>query len=242
MKRFTGILISSVLLMSFAGFSTPVTAQEAPPPAEPMVVGTDPADDWGSEVGPVQPIGDALGQELVEASIGMADPETINFIIKVNSLPSIGGMPEMSRYNWDMIVDSTAFQLTGAYTEYLRGICNPLHTNSCPPPQDPGMQPFFVRQGSCLVGEECHVIGRVQATFDQGAGTITIPVPLELLEAEPGSVIATGASSFGPAIYAAPALFVSNTAAPSDTMVVDQAFTIPSEEEPEKPKKKKKKG
>lgn len=240
MRRLVVAVIVAALAIP-ASLSTSATAQE-PPPVEPTVVAMDPADDWGSTVdGSLQPLGDGLGQELVEASIGLADATTLNFIIKVNSLPSNGGVPEISRYNWDITVNSTAFQLTGGWTEYLRGICNPLHTNSCPPPQDPGQQPFFIRQGPCTAGDECHVLARVQATFDAAAGTITIPVPMEVFEAGPGSVIATGVSSFGPALYAAPAVFVSQGMLPSDTMVMDGTFTIPSDEEPKKPKKKKKK-
>ena len=38
----------------------------------------------------------------------------------------------------------------------------------------------------------CEEIGSVNATFDAASGTITIPVPLELLGAKPGSKIANG--------------------------------------------------
>jgi hypothetical protein len=195
--------------------------------AGPVVVGTDPADDWGSAAGVPQPVGDAIGQELVEASIGMADAKTINFVFKLNSLPPWGGMPEVSRYNWDFNVDGDAYQLTGGFTEYLRGVCNPLQTGSCPPPQDPGQTPFFLRQGPCTVGAECFLRGITHATFDPAAATITVPVPLELIKAKPGSKINPGASSFGPSIYAAPAAMVSNASLPSDVLTVTGIYTIP---------------
>lgn len=194
----------------------------------PTVVGTDEID-WGANAGAedLGPLGDALGQELVEASIGMADATTVNFIIKVNSLPPNGGVPEATRYNWDFTIDGDAFQLTGAWTEYLRGICNPLHTGSCPPPSDPGMQPFFVRQGPCTVGSDCFVVSLAHATFDPAEGTISIPVPLADIEGKPGSKIGPGVSSFGGTIYAAPAAIVSYASAPADTMVVDKIFEVP---------------
>ena len=90
------------------------------------------------------------------------------------------------------------------------------------------MQPFFIRQGPCTVGAECHVLGIVQANFDTGAGTITIPVPMELVEAKPGSKIAPGATAFGGTIYAAPAVLVTNASVPMDLMTLTGTFVVPS--------------
>ena len=42
--------------------------------------------------------------------------------------------------------------MSGNFTDYARGICYPAHTNTCPPPKDPGQQPFFIRQGPCTIG------------------------------------------------------------------------------------------
>lgn len=218
-------LMIGALLMGVVG---PATAGKGKK-GEPMVVGKDEVGDWGANAGAADlaPVGDALGQELVEASIGMADAKTVNFIIKVNSLPPNGGVPEFTRYNWDFMIDGEPFQLTGAWTEYLRGLCNPLHTGTCPPPSDPGMQPFFLRQGPCNVGADCFVVAVIQAVFDASAGTITIPVALADIKGKAGSKIGPGVSSFGGTIYAAPAAVVSYTAAPADTMIVDKTFAVP---------------
>ncbi len=71
-----GLLAAALLLPSAASAKAKKSG--------PVVVGTDPADDWGSNTDPgVAPIGNALGMELVEASIAMADAKTINFVIKV---------------------------------------------------------------------------------------------------------------------------------------------------------------
>jgi len=211
----------------------PVGAAPKKKKSGPVVVGKDAADDWGANVDPnIAPAGNALGQELVEASIGMADAKTVNFVIKLNSLPPTGGVPESSRYNWDFAIDADAFQLSGARTEFVRGICNPLITDPMCPPAfgDPAALadgPFFLRQGSCLVGEDCAVVAVINATFDAGAATITIPVPLATLKGKPGSKITPLPSSFGDSIYAAPALLVSSTAAPADTMPVTGTFVVP---------------
>ncbi|MDQ3645821.1 MAG: hypothetical protein M3345_02665 [Actinomycetota bacterium] len=199
----------------------------------PVVVGKDEAGDWGVD-GPtadnsLNDLGDALGQDLVEASIAMADKATVNFVIKVNSLPPSGGVPEFSRYNWDFLIDGEAFQLTGGFTEYLRGVCYPLTSNTCPPPRDPGSTPFFIRQGACVVAAppDCTEVGLVHAAFDAGAGTITIPVPLEAIGGKPGSKITAGASSMGAPVYAAPAALISQANLPKDLLTVTGTFVVP---------------
>ena len=204
----------------------PGMSSVAAKPAGPTEVGTDPADDWGSNAGAPAAPGDFLGQELTGAAIGV-DGKNLNFVIKVNSLPPWGGIPEFSRYNWDFTVNGNAWQLTGGFTEYLRGTCNPLHTGACPPPRDPGMTPFMLRTGPCTVGADCFLHGIYSATFDTATGEITIPVPMADLKAKPGSKIGPGASTFGGTIYAAPAAMVSNTAFPADIMIITKTYSIP---------------
>ena len=196
-------------------------------------VGTDPAGDWGV-VGPtgddsLNAFGDAMGQDLTSASIGMADAKTINFVIGLNSLPPGGGMPEFSRYTWDFSVDGNFTELDGKFTNYSRGICDPT-AGSCPPPRDPGMQPFFVR-GNCAANEAnvtiCEEIGLVQAQFDADAKTITIPVPLALIKAKPGSKIAPATNIFTGTISATPAAFVTSSAMPLDVLQVLKTFVVP---------------
>ena len=213
-------------LLAPAGLAAPKGGKKA---SGAQVVGKDDAGDWGSnQDGNLAPFGNALGQELVQASIAMGDKDTVNFIIQVNSLPPTGGVPEISRYNWDITVDGEPYQLTGGFTEYLRGICNPNVTNSCPPPRDPGSAPFFIRQGSCLVGEPCEEVGLVHANFDPATSSITIPVPLSVIGAKPGSKIGPAPSSLGASIYSAPAVFVSYGDLPHDQMTVTGTFVVMS--------------
>lgn len=216
--------IVSLLVVGIVA-SPSATAQKK---AAPQVVGTDDPADWGTNADPnVGPLGAQLGQELVGAAIGMADPKTINFIIEVSSLPPWGGIPEVSRYNWDFTVNGEAYQLTGGWTEYLRGVCNPLHTGACPPPSDPGPQAFFLRQGPCTVGADCQLLEVFQATFDPATATITIPVPLAAIKAKAGSKIGPGVSAIGGTVYASPAAFVSNASLPNDTMTILKTFVVP---------------
>ncbi|HET7482829.1 MAG TPA: hypothetical protein VFK89_08210, partial [Actinomycetota bacterium] len=98
-------------------------------------------------------------------------------------------------------------------------------------PRDPGMQPFFVR-GDCATDStanitNCKEIGLVHATFDAAAGTITIPVPLSVIHAKPGSRIAPATNIFGGTISASPATYYSESVYPMDTLVVTKTYTVP---------------
>jgi hypothetical protein len=194
-----------------------------------VVVGKDAKGDWGEGVDPtLGPLGDPLGQDLVGAAIGMKGKSTVNFIIQLSSLPPWGGWPEISRYTWDFNLDGKFRELDGKFLNYTRGVCDPT-SGQCPPPRDPGMQPFFLR-GNCTTTQNvttCEELGVVQAAFDSGKGTITIPVPLKLLGAKPGSKIQPGANIFGGSISAAPSAFLTSGAFPMDTMTVTKTFQVP---------------
>ena len=226
MKRIAALISLALVVACFAAPGAALAKKKSGP----VVVGTDASGDWGNATDPtIAPIGDALGQDLVEASVAMADKTTVNFVIKLNSLPPSGGVPEVSRYTWDLTVDGNFTELDGKFTNYSRGACDPT-AGSCPPPRDPGLQPFSVR-GDCTVNEAnvttCQEIGVVQATFDAASATITIPVTLELLKAKPGSKIGPGTNIFGGSVSAAPAAFVSSSGAPLDSLVVTKTFTVP---------------
>jgi hypothetical protein len=199
----------------------------------PVVVGEDPAGDWGANVDPqIGPVGDVLGQDLVAAEIGMADAKTINFVIKLNALPPSGGMPEFTRYTWDFTVNGgDTMELDGKFTNYTRGVCDPT-SGQCPPPRDPGLQPFLVR-GNCTVQAVginltvCEELARVMGIFDAAAGTITVPVPMDAIKAKPGSKIAGTPGTFGSTISAAPSAFLTSGNFPMDGLNTLKTFTVP---------------
>lgn len=230
-SRLVALALAAALVAAFVLPASSATAgkKKKKAPAGPVVVGTDDAGDWGSEQDPtIAPAGDALGQDLIEAEIAMADKQTVNFIIKLKSLPPIGGAPEISRYTWDMDVDGNFTELDGKFTNYTRGVCDPT-SGQCPPPRNPGTQPFMVR-GACEVNDAnvtlCKELGIVQATFDAAKATITIPVPLELINAKHGSKITPGTNIFGGSISAAPAAYFTSSAMPLDTMTLTKTFVV----------------
>ena len=224
-RKLLGLLAAGAL--AAAAFAPSGAVAKA---GKPVVVGTDADGDWGANVEPgLAPLGDALGMDLVEASIS-GDSKTINFVIKVNMLPPNGGTPEVARYVWDFNVNGEFTELDGKWTNYSRGTCDPT-AGSCPPPRDPGMQPFLVRANCGMVEGQnvttCEEVGLVQATFDAAAGTITIPVPAAMIGAKPGSKITPATTIFGGTVSAAPAAFVSNTAGPVDTLTATKTFVVP---------------
>lgn len=226
-------LLSLALIGLLAG-ALFAPSNAAKKPKGPVVVGTDVAGDWGSNTDPgIAPLGDVLGQDLVGAEIGLAeDKKTLNFVIKVNGLPPSGGMPEFTRYTWDITVDGELRELDGKFTNYSRGACDPT-SGQCPPPRDPGLQPFLVR-GNCTVDNTtpvaltiCEELAKVQALFDAAAGTITIPVPIDALGAKPGSKITGSPGTFGGTISAAPSAFVTNSAMPMDLLTTTKTYVVP---------------
>ena len=202
-------------------------------PKGPIVVGTDEAGDWGSNVDPtLAPVGDALGQDLTEARMEPGEKGVLNFVIQLNSLPPTGGVPEVSRYIWDFNVGDEFTELDGKFTNYSRGACDPT-SGACPPPRDPGLQPFLVR-GNCGVASDtgtsvttCEEIGMVQGIFDTAKATITIPVPLDMIGAKPGTKITGAPNLFGGSVSANPAAFFSTSGAPLDTMTVLGTYVVP---------------
>ena len=200
--------------------------------SRPVVLGTDPATDWGSNVDPqLSPIGQQLGMELTEASINKVDKKNLEFIIGVAALPGSGGIPEFVRYVWTITVDGELIQLDGKFTNYHRGACDPT-AGTCPPPRDPGTAPFMVR-GNCTdnggAAVTCEEIGLVNGSFDAAAGTITVPVSLELLGAKPGSKIAHGiqpGSNFA-GVWAIPSAWASQGNMPLDELILTKTYVVP---------------
>jgi hypothetical protein len=198
-----------------------------------VVIGTDAADDWGVNVdATIQPIGDALGMEVVSAAIESADAKTLNFIIGLNSLPPSGGTPEIVRYTFDFQVGDMTYELDGKFTNYSRGACDPT-SGQCPPPRDPGLQPFLLR-GKCGTHPQvsnltvCEELGLFQGVFDTAAKTITISVPLEAIGAKSGTKILPGVNpTFGGTVVAIVSAYVSNASMPMDTLVATKTFVVP---------------
>lgn len=225
MRKGMAVLTAAALAMTLLG--APSSAGKS---RKPVVVGKDAPDDWGSNTDPsIAPAGGPLGQELVEASIGIADKKTLNFIIKTSMLPPNGGVPEFTRYVWTFSVDGEYRELDGKYTNFSRGACDPT-SGQCPPPRNPGLYPFLVR-GNCITDQvvQCEELGIVEATFDPAESTITIPVPLELIGAKPGSKLAAATSdaAFLGQVAAITSAYYSVANEPHDGITITKVYKVP---------------
>ncbi len=230
-RRFEMKRLVTFLLLGAALAASIVPAAQAGKAPKPFVVGTDAAGDFGAnQDSSLSPIGEALGMDLVEAAIARADAKTLNFIIKVSGLPPTGGTPEVVRYVWTMTVDNELLQLDGKFTNFSRGTCDPTAGN-CPPPRNPGMAPFQVR-GNCTDNGgnvvTCEEIGLVNATFDTATGTITIPVPLDMLGAKKGTKIANGTQSGSgfTGVWAIPNAWFSQASMPLDDLIPTKIYKV----------------
>src|SRR5258706_15739453 len=96
MKKFLFIALLTAMLAPVAGAH-----------ADPVIVGTDPAGDWGVNAAgdnSLAPIGDALGADLTSAAVDNPATGALRFVIGLNGLPATGGTPEAIRYVWAMRV------------------------------------------------------------------------------------------------------------------------------------------
>jgi hypothetical protein len=230
--RSTRIITFALLLSLTATFALPQSAVAKKGAKE---VAKDNEGDWGDGQAPAE-MGDFLGQDLVGADIWMKDKKTLVFAIRVTSLPPWGGWPEVTRYTWGITVGKEYYELDGKWMNYSRGACDPT-SGQCPPPRDPGMQPFLVRT-NCRVEPlvatnftVCDETGVVQATFNVEESMIEIPVTLKMLKAKPGTKITAGMSDFlttsGGSITAYPSAWVSTTGFPHDAMAMTGTFVVP---------------
>lgn len=227
MKVLPLALVLSALLV--LGLLAPVAAVEDTRfPTEAVTVGEQLAGTFGSDVDPeLGPIGTAIGADLRAATIAMPDADTVALTIELENLPAIGGTPEVVRYTWDMLVNGKLLQVDGKFSNYSRGACDPT-SGQCPPPRDPGPRPFLVR-GNCAVADGtnvtiCQEIGLVQGDFDTAAKTITLTLPVDLVNAIDGANfgdcgrIAPAAGLFGGVVEAMPSAFFTSGNFPSDTI------------------------
>lgn len=234
MKRFSALMALLLLLGALAAPAADAGKKKKKKTPAKVVVGEDPAGDWGSNSAlgtDGAPIGDALGQDMISATIEK-DGDNLNFIIGLNSLPPTGGVPEFTRYTWDFVVDGEALEIDGKFTNYTRGACDPT-SGQCPPPRDPGQQPFLVR-GHCTTEDLvattftfCEELAVVQGIFDAASATITVPVPMENIEAKPGSKIAGGTNTFAGSISAAPSAWATYGSFPMDNLVITKTYVVP---------------
>jgi hypothetical protein len=257
--KLVSLAVAALLAVAAAPAADPDPFTYQPPEADGAVwVGADPAGDWGGG-GEAGLAGHALGQDLTNAWIALGD-DVVEFVFQVTFLPTdTGGIPEATRYTWNLTVDGVPLELDGKWSNASRGACDPT-SGQCDPadgknPRVPDER-MFVLRGLCetdstlpLALTLCQELAVVQATFRPATGTVTVPIPTSALipalnvEREANGLepldpqaplpactrIGPGANLFGGSISAAPSAFLTSSAMPLDTMAVTDTATVPGD-------------
>ena len=92
-------LFAAAMVLALASILSPTSVHAG---EGPIIVGEDAIGDWGDDP-EAAPLADAMGQDLVWAAVDNPEPGMVHFIIKVTSLPPVGGVPEATRYVWDPV-------------------------------------------------------------------------------------------------------------------------------------------
>lgn len=220
--RSKAILLLAVCVLAL---STVVPAGAKAPRTK--VVATDVTGDWGADIDPqLAPVGAALGQDLVSASIAQSSA-TIDFSLTTTSLQDAS--PRAGVFVWDMTVDGDWWRLSNFVcdpSEYVGA--TPTTPDACAPPAGTGYYFEVLLCGGprvVNVSANCSFRTTVEATVDTAAATITIPVAAELLGVHSGSRIApmsdTGKIWSGTAFP-----YGGSTGFPGDVMTWDKAFRV----------------
>jgi hypothetical protein len=219
--RLIALLVLGALIASSAvAFARPKHA--------PTVVAKDSAGDWGADIDPaLGPVGEALGQDLVSASI-VAHPDTIDFSLATTSLPAEAA--RAGAYVWDMRVDKTWWRLSSFVcdpSEYVSA--TPAAPASCAP-DGPGVYFEVLECGTARlvnISANCSFRAAVESVVDTAAATITVPVPSALIGAKPGTLISPMDASASGAIVSGPVFpYGGSTVFPGDGMTWTKAFRV----------------
>lgn len=204
-RKFVLIAMAATVMV---GAGLPAAAK--PRPKKALVVGTDAAGDWNDGHG--AEAGNAAGQDLVKASVGMKGRNTIVFGIGVTALSAED--QRATAYSWGFTVGGTDWSLS----------------KGCGDPGCAGGIPFTVSKCSpqsygIVELTSCTAVETVNAEADLDSNTLLIPVPVKTLEARRGDVVAPTESG----VSASPITMatVNGSSSPSDILYVTKTFTIP---------------
>ena len=196
MKKALIVLLAGSLVFS-AG--TASAAKKKPKKAGPVMVFEDPSGDAGlaSQAQPV-PGADAGGFDLTKGSINRVG-ENLEFTVEHAAMPEGGTLPEGFRLLWHFSVDGEEYRFTiksgdvgkpdvqaQSGTERLGQVDTDGHfrLEQC---ADEAL-PAVLTLVQCRVVED----GYLEGSFDAAKASLTVVLPLELVDAKPGSVVSPG--------------------------------------------------
>lgn len=191
MRKVLSVLVAGALL-----FALPAVAEAGKKKKKkasgPVVLWEDAAGDAdiGTGGGQSPPLGvDLAGAEMVK------NGDNLEFTVTHHDMPPVGSMPEAARFLWAFSVDDNLYRFTvksfdigkpdvvgGQTTDRVGRVDATGHFR---------LEGECARDATLPVGMvNCPPVEYLEGSFDPAKMAFTIIVPLELIEAKPGSVIA----------------------------------------------------
>jgi hypothetical protein len=223
-NRWLGLLVVPVLI-----FSLSATAQARR--RGPVVVGEDPAGDWALEGVPAGgQVGEALGQDLISASID-AGKSTVTFIF---GLASLDAQPS-GVFTWDMTIGKKAFRITNLPCDPSDWVTAPgtlpdPNTGACESSPAGPLTTFDLME--CGVPRTVNIIyncaykSTIEAVVDTSADSISVSVPTDLLRAKGGAAIKPSGID-GAAVAVSPVPAGATVPAPGDVLKISRSSRLP---------------
>lgn len=187
MRKLTALALAGGLMVGILG-----TANAAPKPA---VVWEDPTGDADGGQGLGQSI--PAGFDLATGAIA-AKGANIEFTVTHADMPPSGSLPEGARFLWNFTVNKKPFRLTAKSADIGKPDVVAGQTSERVGRAD--VQGHFRIESECVTDASlplqrvnCPPLGYFEGSFDPATMSFTAIIPMKVLGAKPGSVIAVGA-------------------------------------------------
>jgi hypothetical protein len=198
MKKTLIILLAGAMVLS-VGTANAAKKKKKPKKSGPVVVFEDPAGDAGLASQSIAvPGADAAGFDLIKGTINRAG-KNLEFTAEHAAMPEGGTLPEGFRMLWHFSVDGEEYRFTiksadvgkpdaqaQSGTERLGQVDTDGHFRLEQCVDEP--LPAVLTLVQCRVVED----GYLDGSFDPAKASVTVILPLELVDAKPGSEIAPG--------------------------------------------------
>lgn len=186
MRKLIATLLAGGLLIGILG----------PAHAKPMTVMTDAAGDAGNQDSGIPGV-DQAGYDLVSGSVEQKGAN-LNFVVTHAAQLPIGTGHEVTRFMWAFSVNTTtSFRITAKMVDI--GKPNPMTQDSMDRIGKANVTGWAKLEGDCATTTtpaanaiNCSKLAELPVVFDAATKTISVEVPLKLIKAKKGTVIAGG--------------------------------------------------
>lgn len=203
-----------------------------------VVVGMDPVGDWRVvDSAALAPVGEALGQDLVSASLKVSD-EDLTFILKVSSLPD--AEQSSGVFSWDFRIGKQLWRLTNLPCDPAEWIPPPVavpspNTESCTPSSVGSSAGPLASWDLMKCGQprmvniifNCIHRAGVPALPDAASDSIAITVGRSLLQARSGDLLKPARVFEGGDVAVGPVAAGSTLLRSSDVLKITKSVRLP---------------